>query len=99
MPSSAPDSSDRTLRVTTEGKANPMPERRDIHVVPHDHEGWLVRRENQGEPIAHFRTQDEAQEEARRIAREEQVEYVLHNRRGQVREKESHDHDPTNIPG
>jgi hypothetical protein len=76
-----------------------MPDRHNVHVVPHDHEGWLVRRENQEEPIGQFRTQEEAQEEARRIAREEQVEYVLHNRHGQIREKDSHGHDPSSIPG
>jgi hypothetical protein len=73
--------------------------RHDIHVVPHDHEGWIVRRENQDEPIGTYRTQAEAEEEGRRIAREEHVEMLLHNRHGQIRQRDTYGHDPRDIPG
>ncbi|WP_104522378.1 DUF2188 domain-containing protein [Blastococcus atacamensis] len=76
-----------------------MPRRDVIHVVPQDHGGWVVRRESGKEPIAIYRTQGEAQEEARRMAREECVEYVLHGRKGQVEQCDGYDDDLSGVRG
>jgi hypothetical protein len=67
--------------------------RRDvIHVAPHGDNGWVVRRGDREDPIAVYRTQDEAQEEARRMAREEHVEYILDSRQGATQDLDNYDH-------
>ena len=55
-----------------------------IHVVPHDHEGWLVRRENQDEPIGTYATEAEAQEAGRKVFHEDEVELTIHGQ-GHIR--------------
>ncbi len=76
-----------------------MIERHDIHVVPEDGDGWLVRRGNERHPIGSFSTQDQAVREGRRVASEEEAELVVHGRDGQIRQKDSHGNDPRNILG
>jgi hypothetical protein len=46
-----------------------------------------------------FDTQDEAIQEGRQLAEEENGELVIHGEDGQIREKDSHGNDPRNIPG
>ncbi|WP_164701530.1 DUF2188 domain-containing protein [Modestobacter sp. KNN46-3] len=76
-----------------------MAERHDIHVVPHDHEGWLIRRENEDQPIGTYATQAEAEVAGRTIAKEEKVELFVHSHTGQIRDRSTYGHDPRNIPG
>lgn len=73
-------------------------DKQSIHVVPAD-DGWRVEREGQQRVIAISRTQKEAAERGREIARKDGVEFLLHGRDGQIREKDSYGHDPRNIPG
>lgn len=75
-----------------------MAQRHDIHVVPNDG-NWLVRRENQNEPLSSHSTQAEAEEAGRAIAKEDQVELHVHGQDGQVRDRSSYGNDPRNIPG
>lgn len=69
-----------------------------IHVVPSD-EGWRVEREGQKRAIAVATTQAEAAKRGRKVARKDQVEFMLHGRDGQIREKDSYGNDPREIPG
>jgi hypothetical protein len=42
-----------------------------------------------------FKTQSEAWEKAKSIARKERAEALLHRRDGQIRERNTYGHDPT----
>ena len=44
-------------------------------------------------------TQEEAINEGRGLAEQEQGELVIHGEDGKIREKDSHGNDPRNIPG
>lgn len=63
------------------------------HVVPSDG-GWGVRGEGNSRLTGQYRTQSEAIDAARKIAQNQQSELVIHNRHGQIRDKDSHGHDP-----
>ena len=56
---------------------------------------WAVKEEGAAEPYAVFKTQTEAWEKAKSIARKERAEAVLHGRDGQIRECNTYGHDPT----
>ena len=70
----------------------------DIHVVP-DGDGWAIEREGESGVISTHRTQQEAIDRARDIARGDEVELVIHGADGQIRAKDSEGNDPRNIPG
>lgn len=72
--------------------------KKSIHIVPAD-DGWRVEREGQQRAVATARTQKEAADRGREVARKDRVEFLLHGRDGQIREKDSYGHDPRNIPG
>ena len=63
------------------------------HVVPVDGE-WGIRGEGNGRLTAIYPTQAEAIEHAREIAQNQGSELVIHNRHGQIRDKDSHGRDP-----
>ena len=46
-----------------------------------------------------FDAQNDAIRRGRELAEQEQGELVVHGKDGEVREKDSHGHDPRNIPG
>ncbi|MBW3659909.1 MAG: DUF2188 domain-containing protein [Actinobacteria bacterium] len=69
-----------------------------IHVLPSGDE-WIVRREDQTEPLSTHGTQEEAAEAGRAVARDDEVEFMLHGADGQIREKDSYGNDPRDIPG
>jgi hypothetical protein len=69
----------------------------DIHVVP-DGDRWKVERAG-GESIDSFPTQAEAIAVGREAAEAEQGELVIHGADGRIREKDSHGHDPRDVPG
>jgi hypothetical protein len=60
---------------------------------------WAVKEEGAAEPFAVFKTQSEAWEKAKSIARKERTEAFLHGRDGQIRERNSYGHDPTRHKG
>lgn len=76
-----------------------MSQNRDIHVTPRDDGGWNVRRENADRASSVHDTQAEAAAEGRRLARQNHVEFNLHGRDGQVREKDSYGNDPNPLKG
>jgi hypothetical protein len=63
------------------------------HVVQRE-EGWAVRGEGNSRDTSHHRTQGDAIERARGIARHERSEVVIHDRRGLIRDKDSYGPDP-----
>jgi hypothetical protein len=56
---------------------------------------WAVKEEGAAEPFAVFKTQSEAWEKAKSIARKERADALLHGRDGQIRERNTYGHDPT----
>ncbi|MFI4915666.1 MAG: DUF2188 domain-containing protein [Phycisphaerales bacterium JB060] len=63
------------------------------HVVRHE-DGWAVRGEGNSRVTSTHNTQAEAAAEGRRIAQNQQSEFFLHGRNGQVRERDSYGNDP-----
>src|SRR5215204_2019567 len=63
------------------------------HVVPYAGE-WAVRSEGNERATSVHRTQAEAIEAARRIARAQQSELVIHRSDGRIRERDSYGNDP-----
>lgn len=66
---------------------------KDQHIVPHS-QGWAVQAESASKPTQVFRTQQEAIERGREIAINQQSELFIHNREGQIRERNSYGNDP-----
>jgi len=63
------------------------------HVVPHNGE-WAVRGEGNEKVTSVHPTQAEAIAAARPISINQQSELVIHRPNGQIRDKDSHGHDP-----
>ncbi|MCC3647237.1 MULTISPECIES: DUF2188 domain-containing protein [Cytobacillus] len=55
-----------------------------FHVVPHDEEGWAVKKEGQDEPEYTADSQSDAVEEAKRMAEEAGTMAILHNEDGKI---------------
>ena len=60
---------------------------------------WAVKEEGAAEPSAVFKTQSEAWEKAKSIARKERSEALLHGRDGRIRERNTYGHDPVRHKG
>ncbi len=69
------------------------------HVVGHEGGGWAVKEEGAARPFAVFRTQSEAWEKAKSIARKERAEALLHGRNGAIRARNTYGYDPSRIKG
>lgn len=67
--------------------------RRNQHVVPHS-DGWAVQSEGGQKPSSVHRTQREAIDRAREIARNQGTELFIHGQNGRIRERDSHGRDP-----
>ena len=63
------------------------------HVVKHD-EGWAVKGEGNTRSTVVTRTQEEAIEKAREIAKNQQSELLIHGRDGKIRDRDSYGNDP-----
>lgn len=55
-----------------------------FHVVPHDEEGWAVKKEGQDDPEYTADSQSDAVEEAKRMAEEAGTMAILHNENGKI---------------
>jgi hypothetical protein len=64
----------------------------NVHVVPSDG-GWDVKIEG-GPAAGHFRTQGEAMEAGRQLARGNRAEHIIHGRDGRIRQRDSYGRDP-----
>ncbi len=65
---------------------------RNQHVVPHDGK-WAVCREGASRATSVHRTQAEAVDVARQIARNPRAELVIHSPNGRIRSRDSHGND------
>jgi uncharacterized protein YdaT len=63
------------------------------HVVK-GKEGWNVKGANNSKATSNHRTQKEAIERAREIAKNQKSEVVIHGRDGKIRDKDSYGNDP-----
>jgi hypothetical protein len=75
-----------------------MPKKGDVHVIPSD-KGWRVQIEGTGGARSTHPTQAEAAKTARRIARENRSELLIHGRNGQVRARNTYGRDPRRTKG
>jgi hypothetical protein len=71
---------------------------RNQHVVSRG-EGWAVETEGATKPAAIFKTQSEAWERAKSIARKERSEAFLHAKTGEIRARNTYGHDPRRNKG
>lgn len=67
--------------------------KRNQHVVPHDG-SWAVRSAGSQRASSVHRTQLEAIDAARSIARNQGTELLIHGRDGRIRARDSHGNDP-----
>jgi len=64
------------------------------HVVPNPEGGWDVKRGGGSRSSGHFDTKREAVDRGREISRNQQTEFVVHNRDGKIASSDSHGNDP-----
>lgn len=62
------------------------------HVVKRPN-GWAVLGEGNSRDTSHHRTQEEARQAAREIAKNQRSEVVIHRPNGQIRDKDSYGND------
>ena len=67
--------------------------------VYHQDDQWHVRRQGESEPLSNHATKDAATVAGREAARREGAELVIKNADGTIAQKDSHGHDPRNVPG
>ena len=61
--------------------------------------GWAVEAEGASAPLATFKTQSEAWEKAKSIARKERTEALLHGKNGLIRARNTYGYDPSRSKG
>lgn len=66
---------------------------KDQHVVPAG-DGWGVRGAGNSRLTSQHSTQEQARQAAVSIAKNQQSDVVIHNRQGQIRDKDSYGNDP-----
>ena len=67
--------------------------KRNQHVVLHER-GWAVRGAGSQRATSVHRTQREAIDAGREVARNQRAELFVHGRDGRIRERDSHGNDP-----
>jgi hypothetical protein len=75
-----------------------MPNKGDVHVVL-SQKGWRVEIEGTGGARSTHKTQAEATKTARRIARQNKTELLIHGRNGRVRDRSTYGRDPRRTKG
>lgn len=65
-----------------------------LHTTPHPDGGWQVKKGGASRASYRTDTQAEADFRARNQAKREGLEYCLHNKQGQIRQKDSYGNDP-----
>lgn len=79
------------------GNGSPMA-KGDVHVVPSE-QGWRVEIAAKGRARSVHRTQADAREAAREIARKTERELFVHGRDGRIRERNTYGKDPQRTSG
>ncbi len=70
-----------------------MPKKKNIHVFL-SHDGWVVKHEDDNRSISIHETKREAEDAARKLARNAKGELVIHNRDGRISSRDSYSPDP-----
>ncbi len=70
-----------------------MSKKKNQHVIPYG-SGWAVKGEGNKKVTKITKTQKEAIEIAKKIARNQGSEVVIHNKKGRIRDKDSYGNDP-----
>jgi hypothetical protein len=68
--------------------------RKEHHVVPDPKGGWNVKRPGADRASVHEDRKQDAVDKGRVISRNQHTELVIHDRKGVIREKDSHGNDP-----
>ena len=63
------------------------------HVVPHN-DAWAVRKNDSDRVSGLYPTQEKAIDAGRTISKNQGTELFIHRPNGQIRERDSHGHDP-----
>ena len=69
----------------------------DYWVKPRKEGGWSIQREGTSRATGNFRTQKEAIERGKELAKKARSELIVQNREGQIRSKDSYGNDPRSI--
>jgi hypothetical protein len=76
-----------------------MAKKKPVHVTPPRDDGSAVMREGNQRASSVHPTQKEAEKAGRQAACKDKTEFVLHNRQGQIRERDSYGSDPRSSKG
>ena len=68
--------------------------KKNQHVTPHPDGGYQVKAAGASKATKSFSTQKEAIAAGREIAKKQQVELIIHNKEGQIRDRDSYGNDP-----
>jgi len=69
--------------------------KRNVHTVYNsDRSMWETKKEKQEKPIFSSHTKGNAMEKSVRLAKELEVEHVIHNKDGKISDKDSYGNDP-----
>jgi Uncharacterized protein conserved in bacteria (DUF2188) len=75
-----------------------MAKKKPVHVTPRE-DGWAVIREGNQRASSVHPSQKEAEKVGRQAARKDQTEFLLHNRQGAIRQRDSYGSDPRSRKG
>lgn len=64
-----------------------------------DEDHWEIRRSGAKRPSHTFDKKQEAVDKARIISDNQDTELIIHNKNGQIADKDSHGNDPKSVPG
>jgi Uncharacterized protein conserved in bacteria (DUF2188) len=70
-----------------------MASKKGVHVTPHG-DKWAVMREGNERASSLHDTQKQAEKKGRETARKDKTGFFLHNRQGEIRQRDSYGHDP-----
>jgi hypothetical protein len=70
-----------------------MAKKKPVHVTPREDGSAVMREGNQRASSVHP-TQKEVEKAGRQTARQDKTEFFLHNRQGEIRQRDSYGNDP-----
>ncbi len=68
--------------------------RKELHVVPNSEGGWDVKKPHADKALKHFKTKNEAIEQARNLAKKEGLELIPHGLDGKIQNPNTYGNDP-----
>ena len=83
----------KNKRIRQKSKVNMPKKGKTHHVVPNSEGGWDVKRGGANRASAHTDKKQDAIDIAREISRNQQTELKIHDRKGVIRESDSHGND------